>query len=85
MRGNPDWKYTPLLHSILLRDAVRQYADNAPPDTAAVDVFQLWEFMLHGKRFHDLTGNGVNHPNDFGHRIYAAALLNFLAPEAFPL
>ena len=29
----------------------------------------------------DLTGNGVNHPNDFGHRVYASALLDqFLGP-----
>ena len=85
MRGNPDWKYTPLLPPIPPRAAVRPHAATPPPATAPLDVFQLWEFMLHGKRFHDLTGNGVNHPNDFGHRIYAAALLNFLAPEAFPL
>jgi len=27
--------------------------------------------MLRRKRFVDLTGNGVNHPNDYGHALYA--------------
>jgi hypothetical protein len=26
----------------------------------------------------DLTGNGLNHPNDFGHRLYAQAILEYL-------
>ena len=28
----------------------------------------------------DLTGNGVNHPNDFGHRVYAQVLSTLLVP-----
>jgi len=27
------------------------------------------------KTHHDLTGNGINHPNDFGHRLYAQVIL----------
>jgi hypothetical protein len=26
------------------------------------------------KSFMDITGNGVNHPNDYGHRLYAMVL-----------
>lgn len=29
---------------------------------------------MKAKNFLDLTGNGVNHPNDFGHRVYARVL-----------
>jgi hypothetical protein len=36
--------------------------------------------MLKYKRDWDLTGNGVNHPNDFGHRVYAQVLSTLLIP-----
>lgn len=32
------------------------------------------------KDFLAITGNGVNHPNDFGHRVYAQVLLSLLMP-----
>ena len=31
------------------------------------DMTSIWEALLKRKTFYDLTGNGVNHPNDFGH------------------
>ncbi len=85
MRGNPQWKYTPPETSRLLQNTLLAYGKEAPEDTAVVDLFHFWNYMSQGKRFHDLTGNGVNHPNDYGHRIYAAALLHALAPQLFPL
>jgi hypothetical protein len=27
------------------------------------------------KRFSDLSGNNVNHPNDFSHRVYAQVIV----------
>ena len=33
-----------------------------------------WEKLLTRKNFADLSGNNVNHPNDFGHRLYAEVL-----------
>jgi hypothetical protein len=30
------------------------------------------------RHFVDVTGNGVNHPNDYGHRLYAQAILALL-------
>ena len=38
--------------------------------------------MLKHKQYWDLTGNGVNHPNDFGHRIYAQVLTSLPRPIA---
>jgi hypothetical protein len=40
--------------------------------------------MLERKNYLDLSGNGVNHPNDFLHRIYAMRVLEVLAPRAGP-
>lgn len=42
---------------------------------ALADVTGLWDAVLRWKRPHDLSGNGSNHPNDFGHRLYAQAIL----------
>jgi hypothetical protein len=42
---------------------------------AVADVTSLWTKALERKTFYDLTGNGVNHPNDFGHRLYAHVLI----------
>ena len=43
------------------------------------DVQKVWKKFLERKDFYDLSGNGVNHPNDYGHRIYASVLLHLLA------
>jgi acyl-CoA thioesterase I len=42
------------------------------------DVTGLWSAMVARKDPHDLSGNGLNHPNDFGHRIYAQSILHQL-------
>lgn len=48
---------------------------------AMANVTAVWKELLTRKAFHDLTGNGVNHPNDFGHCIYAQVILGlFTAP-----
>jgi len=36
------------------------------------------ELYAMGKRFRDMTGNNINHPNDFLARIYAQVLLKAL-------
>ena len=42
------------------------------------DVTGIWTAMLARKQPHDLSGNGLNHPNDFGHRVYAQVVLDRL-------
>jgi len=39
------------------------------------DVTTLWTQLLARKTYYDVTGNGLNHPNDFGHRLYAQVIL----------
>jgi len=41
-----------------------------------LDMFALSENMLANKRYADITGNGVNHLNDYMVRLYAMQLLN---------
>jgi len=42
------------------------------------DVTGLWSELVARKDPHDLSGNGLNHPNDFGHRLYAQTILSQL-------
>jgi acyl-CoA thioesterase-1 len=56
-------------------------ADLCRPGIALADLTSIWSALLQHKKDWDLTGNGVNHPNDFGHRIYAQALSTLLIPD----
>lgn len=76
MYGNTDWVHTPADQFGPHRDAIASFVG---PKTALADLTTLWGEMLERKRFVDLTGNGVNHPNDFGHRIYASVILGLLS------
>lgn len=78
MLGNRDW--VRLKHELFpeYRDAL---ATLVGPGVALADLTSLWTAMFEHKKDWDLTGNGVNHPNDFGHRIYASVLSALLIPE----
>lgn len=77
MLGNRDW--VRLKHELFpqYRDAL---AELTGPGVALADLTSVWTELLKAKQDWDLTGNGVNHPNDFGHRIYASVLAELLAP-----
>jgi len=79
MLGNADWVHTPREMFPRYRDAL---ASLAGPGVALADLTDLWQVLLSKKREVDLTGNGVNHPNDFGHRLYAQAILALLVDPA---
>ena len=49
--------------------------------TAAVDMGRFHAALLKRKRYVDLTGNHINHPNDFLSRCYAMAVSAALLPE----
>lgn len=73
MLGHKEWVHTP-------REMFGQYRDQLKllvgPGVALADLTQVWTIMLEHKHDFDLTGNGLNHPNDFGHRLYAQTLLS---------
>ena len=78
MLGNKDW--TTLKHELFpqYRDALKELCG---PGVALADMTSLWEELLRHKKDWDLTGNGVNHPNDFGHRLYAQVLSALLIEQ----
>jgi lysophospholipase L1-like esterase len=79
MLGNPEWAATPAEMFPRYRDAL---ASLSGPGVALADLTAVWQELLKRKRFLDMTGNGVNHPNDWGHRLYAQAVLALLVDPA---
>jgi lysophospholipase L1-like esterase len=60
--------YLDSLHQIVNQNALVKVAD----------ITTTWQMMLKSKRYNDITGNGLNHPNDFGHRVIAEGVLSAL-------
>ncbi len=77
MLGNPDWT---TLHSELFPEYRDALASLCGPGIALADLTSIWTGFLESKQYWDLTGNGVNHPNDFGHRVYAQVISTLLIP-----
>lgn len=50
----------------------------AGPGCAYANMYSLHEYLLASKYYADLTGNNINHPNDFFIRIYAGNILSAL-------
>jgi acyl-CoA thioesterase-1 len=77
MLPNPDWAIAFPSRFFELRD---ELAHIEAPGVALVDMTSIWATLLERKSFYDLTGNGVNHPNDFGHSLYAQAIISTIVP-----
>lgn len=71
-RPNPRWKWTSGdtgLYTEVLRRLAKEYT------LPFADVTALWDYNLKcGKTYESLLNNDINHPNDFGHSIYADVL-----------
>jgi lysophospholipase L1-like esterase len=80
MLGNPGW-------TILRPELLPQYRDALAelcrPGVALADLTSIWTAFRELKPDWDHTGNGVNHPNDFSHRVYAHVISILLAPDSF--
>lgn len=48
---------------------------------AVVDMTSIHSYLLGIKKYSDMTGNNVNHPNDFLARFYAQAMVAALTPS----
>lgn len=80
MCGNPQWGS---LREAAFGEFSQALAGLAGPGVGFADVTAMWQAMNQRKHFWDMTGNGVNHPNDFGHRLYAQVVLSaFAEPRA---
>lgn len=75
MTANPHWSNA---HQNAYTDYEKALQGMTGPGIALADVTAIWRNILEGKKFSDLTGNGINHPNDFGYRVYAQVILSLL-------
>ena len=60
------------------RNGIKGLASDYRADGIACGVCDMGSVslsILERKQFHDFSGNNINHPNDFFHRVYAQALL----------
>ena len=72
MTANSEWKHAvPDLYPAYAAEMKRLVG----PGCALADVTTVWLALMERKTHLDLSGNGLNHPNDFGHRIYAEIVL----------
>jgi lysophospholipase L1-like esterase len=79
MSGNPEWTGTRM-------DLYPEYRGSLmgleTDGVVVADATSVWMQLVARKKFVDLTGNGLNHPNDFGHRVYAQVIGATLATAA---
>ncbi len=62
MLGNAEWGMA-MEQFPLYRDSLQELCGQG---IVLADMTSIWEELLKRKTFYDLTGNGVNHPNDLG-------------------
>ena len=79
MLGHVEWIHTPREMFFLYRDELQSLCG---PGIVLADLSSVWSELLQNKHDLDLTGNGLNHPNDYGHRLYAQVLLALLMERA---
>lgn len=81
MLGNRDWVRLTPERFPEYRDALQELV---APGIALADLTAIWTRFLELKQDWDQSGNGVNHPNDFGHRVYAQVITALLDPRGIP-
>lgn len=82
MLGNRDWIRLKQEHFLEYRTALQELVE---PGVALADLTSIWSRFLELKKDWDQSGNGVNHPNDFGHRVYAQVITTLLDPRGNPI
>jgi len=80
MLPNPRWAYPVTERFGAYRDALSRLCGTG---AALADMTTLWRDLLERKSVHDLSGNGINHPNDFGHRLYAQVILGLMVEPTY--
>jgi len=62
-------------HEDALKDMVKNSTELNTSKIAVAEVTSAHKYVLEHKEYYDMTGNNVNHPNDFLARIYAMVIL----------
>jgi lysophospholipase L1-like esterase len=76
MLANPEWEATSLSRFQSFRNVLESLTGYG---VVLADMTTIWSKLLEHKSYVSLTGNNINHPNDFGHRLYAQVLYTLLS------
>lgn len=60
---------------------VLEELEDEKENVAVADVSTVYTQMTSRKKFTDLSGNNINHPNDFMHRVYAQVVVKTLVKD----
>ena len=64
--------------------AINRIAYDTPGVLIANMTSATWDYLLTRKSFYDITANGVNHPSDWMHTVYAQIVLGTILGIAVP-
>ncbi|MCQ2397411.1 MAG: SGNH/GDSL hydrolase family protein [Lentisphaeria bacterium] len=78
MAANPIWSVVDPEKLQAQHDGFMQLAAEYGSEVAVANVYDVWQECVRRKGYYSLTGNGVNHTNDFGHKIYMGVLEKIL-------
>ena len=76
-QNNPKWRLLEPMNGY--REALKAMEG---PGVAVADMWEMHGYLLEHKTYWDMTGNHVNHPNDFLVRVYAQTLLATLGIDS---
>lgn len=76
---NPDSKWS--RHQLETFTPVLREIENERAGVAVAPMTEMHKFLMSKKRYSDMSGNGINHPNDFLVRIYVQTLTALLICE----
>lgn len=65
-------------HHVLYAPVIDELAKGLGTAAAVAPLTAIHQYLLTRKNFWDMTGNNINHPNDFLSGIYAQAILSLL-------
>ncbi|MHA1892728.1 MAG: SGNH/GDSL hydrolase family protein [Promethearchaeota archaeon] len=75
---NPNWIHANHDYIFRYESSIRNFCIEKTPQCEMADMTKLWAQLLKLKNYLDITGNGINHPNDFGHQLYALEIFKLL-------
>ena len=79
---NPDWTLPHHEYFKIYENGISNLT-NKYDKVVFLDLTSTWRDIFSRKNYWSMTMNGINHPNDFGHRVIAEALLTTLLGSSF--
>jgi lysophospholipase L1-like esterase len=76
MVPNFEWQCKKEENFVALREELIKICSDS---IVLADCYSLFKKVTQKKSYYDITGNGLNHPNDFGHKLYSDLLIRSIS------